>query len=249
VIQRLRPWFRDLGGEPALVLCAGMAFLVICHHQGSTDFFRMVTQNRWAKHPAGASFPFFWWFGMSWLMYFVAPLLSSWITGGSFTRSYGLGLGDWKVGLTGVGLLLAVMLPGAYLASTLKAFSGVYPLAGQGAFSLQIGGFTQRSWALFTAYELAYASYFVAWEFFFRGWMLNALLPRFGRAAVLIQTAPFALMHLGKPELEVLGSIPAGVALGLLALRTRSFWYGALLHALIAVWMDVLAALPYLLKA
>ncbi len=102
---------------------------------------------------------------------------------------------------------------------------------------------------LFFVYELGYMSYFVGWEFFFRGWMLNGLLQRFGRGgAILIQTAPFAIMHLGKAELEALGSIVAGVALGVLALRTRSFWYGFFLHGLVALWMDLLAARPYFFK-
>jgi membrane protease YdiL (CAAX protease family) len=77
--------------------------------------------------------------------------------------------------------------------------------------------------------------------------MLNGLLPSWGKAgAVLVQVAPFTVMHFGKPELEALGSVVAGVALGLLALRTRSFWYGALTHAVVAVTMDVLGAWPAL---
>jgi hypothetical protein len=37
------------------------------------------------------------------------------------------------------------------------------------------------------------------------------------------------------------------VALGVLALRTRSFWYGAVIHGTIAVWMDWLSAKQHLL--
>jgi membrane protease YdiL (CAAX protease family) len=55
------------------------------------------------------------------------------------------------------------------------------------------------------------------------------------------------VMHLGKAEPEALGSVLAGVALGLLAWRTRSFWYGAGLHAIVAIAMDVLSARPALL--
>jgi membrane protease YdiL (CAAX protease family) len=53
-------------------------------------------------------------------------------------------------------------------------------------------------------------------------------------------------MHLGKAELEALGSIAAGIALGVLALRTRSFWYGVLIHGVVAVWMDWLSSREYL---
>jgi membrane protease YdiL (CAAX protease family) len=53
---------------------------------------------------------------------------------------------------------------------------------------------------------------------------------------------PFAVMHLGKAELETLGSIIAAIALGILSVRTRSFLYGALIHATVAIWMDWLAS-------
>ena len=79
--------------------------------------------------------------------------------------------------------------------------------------------------------------------------MLNGLLPKMGRAgALLLPIAPFAVMHLGKAELEALGSIVAALALGILALRTRSFWYGAMIHATVAVFMDWLSARSYLLR-
>jgi hypothetical protein len=53
----------------------------------------------------------------------------------------------------------------------------------------------------------------------------------------------------GKAELEALGSIIAGIALGMLSLRTRSFYYGALIHGVVALWMDWLSAKGPLLGA
>ena len=48
-------------------------------------------------------------------------------------------------------------------------------------------------------------------------------------------------MHYSKPLPEALGSIIAGVLLGVLALETRSFLYGAAIHWLVAMSMDVIA--------
>lgn len=246
----LRRQLEDLGGEPLVITAGACALLVISHYQGSTNFFRQTFGAAVAQHPAAAALPYFWWFGVSVVLYLAAPLLLSWVTKGSFTRRYGLGLGDWRAGLAISGLFLLVMVPAVFIASRSATFSGHYPLAGQPAFTLKVDGKDQISVSLFLVYEAAYFLYFVGWEFLFRGWMLNGLLPRFGRGgAILFQTAPFVIMHLGKPELEALGSIVAGIALGILALRTRSFWYGALLHGMIAVWMDVLAAWTYLGRA
>ena len=157
-------------------------------------------------------------------------------------RAYGLGVGDWRAGLTITAVFLAVMLPAVFLAQRLEEFRDVYPLAGNGAFQLARDGKSVNSLPLFIGYELGYVAYFISWEFLFRGWLVNAVLPTYGRAAAIaIQVPAFAVMHLGKPELEALGSIVAALALGVLAVRSRSFWYGALIHGAVAVWMDVLS--------
>ena len=254
VRRRAAELLRGLGSEPMVVLCGGSALLVISHHQGSTSFFRQHLAG-WvsAEGPLGGvaqALPWFWWYGMSLVLYLAIPLGLSRATGGSFTRSYGLRLGEVGVGVRLALVFLVVMLPVVWLASRTVWFRGQYPLAGNAAYQIWPGGKEARgSLALFAAYEAAYFAYFIAWEFFYRGWMLNGLLPAFGRAgAVLVPTAPFVLMHLGKPQPEALGSIVAGVALGVLALRTRSFWYGAVLHGTVAVWMDVVSAFPYLFR-
>jgi membrane protease YdiL (CAAX protease family) len=248
IAKSARVWLRELGSEPTVILCGASAFLVISHYQGGTGYFRNVVGNRFDNHPAFNVMSYWWWFASSFLLYLVMPLILAYATRGSFNRRYGFGLGDWRAGIKVSLLFLLVMLPAVWVVSKWKAFQGQYPLAGNSAFTLTLGpGKTETSLGLFAIYELGYVSYFVAWEFFFRGWMLNGLLPKFGRAgAILIPVAPFAVMHLGKAEPEALGSIVAGVALGVLALRTRSFWYGVLVHASVAVWMDLLSASPAL---
>ena len=73
--------------------------------------------------------------------------------------------------------------------------------------------------------------------------MLFGLKEKLGYFAVFIQMIPFAIMHFGKAQIETLAAVAAGVILGYLALRAKSFWYGWLLHALIAITNDVLATI------
>jgi hypothetical protein len=148
----------------------------------------------------------------------------------------GATVGDWPFGLTMVGLVLAVMLPVVYVAGGTETFSRQYPMAPAATGSL----------ANFATYEVGYALFFVAWEFLFRGFLLFALVPRLGSFAVVVQMMPYVLMHFGKPLPEVFASIFAGLALGVLALGTRSFGYGALIHVFVAVGMDLRAGLPKL---
>jgi membrane protease YdiL (CAAX protease family) len=82
---------------------------------------------------------------------------------------------------------------------------------------------------------LAFAAYGLSWETLFRGHLLLALAPRselgIGTVGLLaLQTAVFATGHLDKPSSEVALSVPAGLFLGLVALRTRSVLPGFLLH-------------------
>lgn len=79
-------------------------------------------------------------------------------------------------------------------------------------------------------------------ELCFRGALLFGLLGWLGRrAAIAMSVAPYALVHLDKPPLEALGSIPVGIALCAVALWTRSVWYGVLLHLAGAVALTLLA--------
>ncbi len=82
--------------------------------------------------------------------------------------------------------------------------------------------------------------YFFAWEFFFRGFLLLGLERRFGAYGIVVQTVPFVLMHLGKPQAEVLSAVVAGLALGLMAYRGRSVLPVWLLHWGVATALDLL---------
>jgi membrane protease YdiL (CAAX protease family) len=52
---------------------------------------------------------------------------------------------------------------------------------------------------------------------------------------------PYCMIHFGKPFLEALAAIAAGIVLGTLALKTRSIWCGVLIHVSVAISMDVAA--------
>ncbi|MBM4039331.1 MAG: CPBP family intramembrane metalloprotease, partial [Planctomycetes bacterium] len=97
---------------------------------------------------------------------------------------------------------------------------------------------TAESAPVFLAYAGCYAVYLFGWEYFYRGFLLFGLEPRLGDFAAVVQAVPFALLHIGKPEVETYSSIAGGVILGVLALRARSMWPCFLLHAFVALWMS-----------
>ncbi|HSN89804.1 MAG TPA: CPBP family intramembrane glutamic endopeptidase [Anaeromyxobacteraceae bacterium] len=215
-------------GAVAIPLVAAAAFVVERYHGRPASFRQAFGAAGGALAPIADHL---WWFGSAAVLFGLVPLAALAVLREPLGE-YGLGLGRRRLGLAAAGALAALMIPVALVASGLPGFAAKYPLSPGAALSP----------GLFLAYEAAYAVYFVAWEFTFRGFLLFGLYRRVGLPAVYALAVPFALVHLGKPEAEAFGSILAAVALGTLALRTRSFWWGAFLHVAVAWTMDLAAA-------
>jgi hypothetical protein len=96
-------------------------------------------------------------------------------------------------------------------------------------------------WPYLYAWWALYWLQFAALEFFFRGFMVNGLVPRLGYAAIFAMIVPYNMLHYGKPMPEALAAIVGGFVLGTLSLKTRSIWLGVALHVSIAFTMDVCA--------
>src|SRR5690606_41693800 len=111
-----------------------------------------------------------------------------------------------------------------------RARAGAYPGAGA-----EIGG----SVASRLGWALLYALYYLAFEAFYRGFLLRALEAPFGTSlAVWLQAFAATLVHLGKPLPEVLAALPASLLFGVLAVRSRSIFYPALVHLAIGLTLD-----------
>jgi membrane protease YdiL (CAAX protease family) len=143
-------------------------------------------------------------------------------------RQYGLRLGDWRLGLGVVVAGVAVMAVVIWFLGRQPDFRSYY--------TDTIDGRPMWRLILDTGVDL------VAWEFFFRGWLLWALGRKYGTDAIWLQVIPFALMHVWKPEIEQLSTLVGGAIFGLLAWRTKSFLWGWLLHWFMMAWVLVVAA-------
>ncbi len=239
------------GFDPRVTLImtlAAVLLLLFRKFGGSSTFEQHLRPAAWATDHYLSVYGDLYWFLACFVLLGVVPLVLSTVPPlrpQSLRDALGLGLGDWRFGLKWTAILYAVMLPILAVASLTSTFSQYYPLnglLGNEAVAFVSGEDTHAGFlAIFATYELLYGIYFLGWEFFFRGWLTFSLYPRFGVNSVLIGTIPFALMHVGKPFPEALGSVVGGLALGLFALRARSFWYCFLLHALIAWTMDAAA--------
>ncbi len=129
------------------------------------------------------------------------------------------------------GLFLAIVLPLMLLVSAQPDFGSYYPFYKSAS----------RSWFDFLVWEAMYFAQFFALEMFFRGFWLGALRRSFGSGAIFAMAVPYCMIHFGKPYLEAVGAIVAGIALGSLSMKTKSIYQGFLVHITVAALMDWLS--------
>lgn len=161
----------------------------------------------------------------------VVPALLHKLTGGSLA-ALGLRVGDHRFGLAAlavagpVGMLIMIMASGSG-----SGLAAMYPWA---------GGAIGSSLTALVLWVLVYSLYYLAFEFFFRGFLLQVLTPAVGSVMALwLQALAATLVHLGKPLPEVIAALPASLVFGVIAVRSRSILYSVVLHLLIGIALDV----------
>ena len=158
------------------------------------------------------------------ILYLVIPLLLIILLFRENPREYGFALGDWKAGLIITALGILFMAPLIWVLGRADADMQAY----------YKGFVSGLPWTTFLD--------LIGWEFFFRGWILFGYARKFGAEALWLQAVPFALAHVGKPEVETLSTIFGGFAFGWVAYRTRSFVWPFLIHWFIATFVILAAA-------
>lgn len=143
---------------------------------------------------------------------------------------FGLGKGDVRWWAPRTALLLAACVPFVLIAASLfPSLLEYYPS------KIARGGND-----VFVQAMLGRGLYFVAWEWFFRGFLVFGLAPAIGtRGALLAQAYPFLLLHRTKPVAEMSTSFTGAIALGAFCLRARSMWPAFLLHYFLNVLVEV----------
>ena len=158
------------------------------------------------------------------VLYFIVPMFIVLFVFRQKPGEYGFGWGDWK---TGIALTIGSIIA---LAPILWIVGREDP-AVRAYYKPMV---SSLPWS--TILDL------FGWEFIFRGWLLFGYAQKFGPEAILFQAVPFALVHLGKPEIETLSTIFGGFAFGWIAWRTKSFIYPFLIHCFVASFIIIVAA-------
>ena len=202
----------------------------------SLQFFRSEFTCKYFSNDANADlYGFVYWFIGDCISLFVIPLLVIKILFKKSIKEYGIQFGDFNFGLKVAIAAMLVMLPVIWVMSSRADFASQYPQL----FS------AKTDWIKFIIYETALFMYLFSWEFIWRGFMLFGLEKKFGFYAIFMQMIPFVILHNGKPVIETLSAIVGAVVLGIIALRTRSFIYGVIMHFGIVFSIDLISILRY----
>lgn len=170
----------------------------------------------------------YWYWGLSSFFFRVfIPLLCIWFWFKESPREYGFRMWEKGHGWVYFGFFV-LMVPILVVMSFTKDFQNKYPFWDHAGESI---------WH-FIAYQFSYGLQFVSLEAFFRGFIIFALFKKFGYYGVMIMVIPYCMIHFGKPIPETLGAIIAGIVLGYLALKSKSWIPGALLHWGVGITMD-----------
>jgi len=158
------------------------------------------------------------------LLYFVIPMLIILLIFRQKPNEFGFTLGDWKAGIILTVMGIIIIAPLLWMISRADTRMQDY-------YKTMLPGLPWN-----TLLDL------FGWEFLFRGWLIFGFARKFGTEAVWLQAVPFALAHIGKPEIETLSTIFGGFAFGWVAWRTKSFIYPLLIHWFVSSFTIIVAA-------
>jgi membrane protease YdiL (CAAX protease family) len=240
-VDEIKSYLKEMDLKTGLVVIGGIVLITLWAYQGHHAFFAAHMPGL-AANPNLNFYEFAYMNGAAFALWFVIPIILIKFPLKEKAKDFGFGLGDWKFGLKFLLLGMVVMIVPLYFTGKNPEFNTEYPLSRLAGKSL--------GWFLF--WESSYLTYYIGFEFLFRGFMLFGLRARIGAwMAIAFETTVSTLIHIGmtahqvnglifvgKPEGETISAIVAGLVFGAVALRTRSFIWPLGLHWFVGIFTD-----------
>jgi hypothetical protein len=222
---------KTLGFKEVFIFMSVAIITFVSMYYATPNFFRQMFHTDDNKFYSTV-----YWFSADGFLMFVIPVVLILLVLKQKPSDFGFRIGDYKFGLKTFFLFVAFMIPVIWIISGSESFASAYP---------QGGNRIRENFSVLIYYELFVGFYMLAWEFFWRGYMLFGLKQKFGFYAIFIQMIPFFILHRGKPELETFAAIFGGLILGIQAWRANSFIYCFLTHWSVMMFVDVISVLRY----
>ncbi|UCD84768.1 MAG: CPBP family intramembrane metalloprotease [Deltaproteobacteria bacterium] len=228
-MEQIKSYVRDIEKKSAVVTLSAVLLMTVWLYQGHPSFFKEHLARYLGSNPYIDWYQYLYMHIVSFLLWFVIPLLLIKLLLKENLAGWGLCLGDYRFGLKFLFLAMVIMVLPLYLNAQSPEFQAEYPLT-------KLAG---KSPTHFLLWELTYLIYYISFEFIFRGYMLFGLKDKLGPfMAIMAQTIPSTIIHIGKPEGETIAAILSGIVLGAVALRTRSILYVLIFHWYVGITTD-----------
>ncbi len=225
----------DLDAKVIIIFLSVAALQTLSFYFTSRRFFRENLFESFQNYSDPYLLEYLYWFIGDFFTFFILSLLIIKFGLKEKLSDFGFKIGDYKIGLSIALFFIFVMVIIIWFVSATPSFAEKYPHLSS----------AKTNWNTFLIFESGMLIYMIAWEFIWRGFMLFGLEKKFGYYSVLIQMIPFVILHNGKPFLETFGAIFGGIALGILALRTRSFYYCVITHIGVMYSIDLISSLRF----
>jgi membrane protease YdiL (CAAX protease family) len=229
MMNELRSYLQDIEKKSAVVTVSALVLITIWLYQGHPSFFMEHFARYFGSDPYVDWYQYLYLHLMTLFLWLIIPLFLIKLVLKENLGDWGLCLGDRRFGLKFLALAIVFMALPLYLNAQSPEFQAEYPLT-------KLAG---KSPTHFLLWELTYLIYYLGFEFLFRGYLLFGLKDKLGPSmAIMAQTIPSTIIHIGKPEGETIAAILAGMVLGAVALRTRSILYVLLFHWYVGITTD-----------
>lgn len=222
---------RQLDAQTTVVLLLAVLLVFVQVSIGSKSFFRSEFGSL-VHREQRELFAWGWWFSMQGITGFVLPVLLLMLVFKRKPAEIGIGKGDWRLATVLALLYLPFVIAGTWVLSDRADFQAAYP-----HLRMAID-----DWGVFAVYQLLFVFYWIGWEYLWRGFVLFGTAHTFGIYAIVVQTVPFALLHVDKPMPEAVLSVVGGLVLGAVVWRCRSFWIAVPIHAVQMLLIDFFCA-------
>lgn len=226
---------KKLDGKIVIILISILVFQAISYYFVSTEFFRLQFENFSNNLSLNSFLENLFWVAGDFCCFFIFPWLIIKFFLNEKLNQYGLLKIQLSKGWKYILILMLIVIVIAWFVTSLESISFTHPLFYN----------AKTNWNLFFAFEILMLIYIFAWEFLWRGYMLFGLETKFGWYAIFIQTIPFVILHNGKPAIETFSSILGGILLGIIALKTRTFLYGVIMHFSLMFFIDLFSVIRF----
>jgi len=159
----------------------------------------------------------------------IIPFIAIAICRDRFDR-FPLGFGDYRYGLISVLAVSPVFAFSIIVSPIDESMQAFYPIPGD-----EVG----QSVGRYMGWAIWYLLFYIAFEFFYRGFLLFGTDDLDWLTCFMIHITCCTLIHVGKPFIETLASIPATIIFAWITYKTRSIWYGVAIHFVVGITNDL----------